>query len=128
MTGNCRTLRNLEDEPGWVEISPEDAEKLGITHGEIVRVSSKRGKVLTRASVTERVKKGAVYMTYQWWIGACNELTISKLDPSSSTPEYKYCACKVEKLKDQKAAWDEISRQYDEIRAKMRIEKKGAAA
>jgi formate dehydrogenase major subunit len=122
MTGNCRTLRNLEDEPGWVEMSPEDAEKLGITHGEIVRVSSKRGKVLTRASVTDRVKRGAVYMTYQWWIGACNELTISRLDPSSSTPEYKYCACKVEKLNDQQGAWEEVRRQYKDIRTKMRIE------
>jgi formate dehydrogenase major subunit len=63
-------------------------------------------------------------MTYQWWIGACNELTISRLDPSSSTPEYKYCACKVEKLKDQKAAWDEVARQYQDIRTKMHIETK----
>jgi formate dehydrogenase major subunit len=122
MTGNCRMLRNLEDEPGWVEINPIDAENRGIGHGEIVRVSSKRGSVLTRANVTERVKKGAVYMTYQWWIGACNELTISSLDPSSSTPEYKYCACKVEKLPDQKQAWEEVARQYEDLRRLMRID------
>ncbi|MDR0526052.1 MAG: formate dehydrogenase subunit alpha [Spirochaetaceae bacterium] len=128
MTGNCRALRNLEDEPGWVEISPEDAETLKIASGELVRISSKRGTCITRANVTERVKKGAVYMTYQWWIGACNELTISRLDPSSSTPEYKYCACKVEKLRDQKAAWDDVNRQYEDIRAKMRIEKERALA
>jgi formate dehydrogenase major subunit len=128
MTGNCRTLRNLEDEPGWVQISPRDAESLGITHGEIVRISNSRGSVLTRANVTDRVKKGAVYMTYQWWVGACNELTLGNLDPISKTPEYKYCACKVERLKDQKAAWDEVKRQYEELKTQMLIEKKEAAA
>jgi formate dehydrogenase major subunit len=128
MTGNCRMLRNLEDEPGWVEISPEDAERLNLETGEIVRVSSKRGACLTRANVTERVKTGAVYMTYQWWVGACNELTISRLDPSSSTPEYKYCACKVEKLPDQKAARAEVARQYEAIRAKMGIEQERVLA
>jgi formate dehydrogenase major subunit len=124
MTGNCRTLRNLEDEPGWVQISPADAEALGVKHRELVRISSKRGSVLTRANVTERVKKGAVYMTYQWWIGACNELTNGVFDPISKTPEYKYCACKVEKIKDQAAAEDEVLRIYKEIRRNMRIEDK----
>jgi formate dehydrogenase major subunit len=124
MTGYCRVLRNLEDEPGWLVFSPSDAAPLGISHGEIVRVSNVRGSVLTRAKVTERVKRGAVYMTYQWWIGACNELTLGNLDPISKTPEYKYCACKVEKLKDQKAAWAEVERQYADIRDKMLVEKK----
>ena len=84
--------------------------------------------MLTRAKVTARVKKGAVYMTYQWWVGACNELTLGNLDPISKTPEYKYCACKVEKLKDQKNAWDEVKRQYADIREKMRVEKKEVVA
>jgi formate dehydrogenase major subunit len=122
MTGNCRTLRNLEDEPGWVQISPRDAGKLEIKHGELVRVSSKRGSVITRANVTDRVKKGAVYMTYQWWIGAVNELTIAELDPISKTPEYKYCACRVEKLWDQKAAWDTVNKLLADLRGAMRID------
>ncbi|MDR0527360.1 MAG: formate dehydrogenase subunit alpha, partial [Spirochaetaceae bacterium] len=121
-------LRNLEDEPGWLQISPRDAEALGIKHGEIVRVSNTRGSVLTRANITGRVKKGAVYMTYQWWIGACNELTLGNLDPISKTPEYKYCACRVERLKDQKAAWEDVKRQYEEIKAQMLIEKKAVPA
>jgi len=128
MTGNCRTLRNLEDEPGWVEMSLEDAAHLNLTKGEIVKVSSKRGTCLTRCLPTERVKTGAVYMTYQWWIGACNELTISYLDPTSRTPEYKYCACKIEKLPDQKAAEQEVTRQYETIKTQMGITKEGALA
>jgi formate dehydrogenase major subunit len=130
MTGNCRTLRNLEDEPGWVQISPRDAGKLEIKHGELVRVSSKRGSVITRANVTERVKKGAVYMTYQWWIGAVNELTIGELDPISKTPEYKYCACRVEKLWDQKAAWETVNQLLADLRDNMliNVEREGVKA
>jgi formate dehydrogenase major subunit len=127
MTGNCRMLRGLEDEPGRLEISPADAARLNVRQGEIVRVSSKRGEVLTRADLTERVKQGAVYMTYQWWIGACNELTISRLDPASRTPEYKYCACKVEKLADQGGAEREVRRMYTELRKQMGIAVKESA-
>ncbi len=128
MSGNCRTLRNLEDEPGWIQMNPADCEELGIKHGELVKVLSKRGYCITRCLPTDRVKKGATYMTYQWWIGACNELTIGNLDPVSKTPEYKYCACRVEKIKDQAWAEKHVLDEYEQIRANMGIVKKGAAA
>jgi anaerobic selenocysteine-containing dehydrogenase len=38
-------------------------------------------------------------MTYQWWIGACNELTQDNLDPISKTPETKYCAVELTPLR-----------------------------
>jgi formate dehydrogenase major subunit len=100
MTGNCRTLRNLEDEPGWVEMSPADCKNLGVKDGDLVKIASKRGNVISRCRNAERVKTGAVYMTCQWRIGACNELTLSCLDPVSRTLEYKYCAARVEKIED----------------------------
>lgn len=60
-------------------------------------------------------------MTYQWWIGACNELTNDSLDPISKTPEFKYCAIKVERIEDQKSAEEYIITEYENIRKKMRI-------
>jgi formate dehydrogenase major subunit len=128
MSGNCRMLRNLEDEPGWVEMSPDDCAALNLTEGEIVKILSRRGYAYTRCKPTERVKAGAVYMTYQWWIGACNELTISSLDPASRTPEYKYCACRIEKLPDQRWAREEVARRYADIRKRMHIGKEEALA
>ena len=116
MTGNCRLLRSLADEPGFIQMNPDDCEALGIKDGELVRVFSPRGQTITRALPTERVSKGATYMTYQWWVGACNELTNAKLDPKSHTPEFKYCACRVEKIDDQKAAEQEVVERYKEIR------------
>ena len=121
MTGNCRTLSQLEDEPGYLQINYKDAQKLGIIDNEIIKVSSRRGSVLTRALVTDRVQQGATYMTYQWWVGACNELTISSLDPISKTPEYKYCAVKIEKIEDQNYAEECVKNTYKNLKIKMGI-------
>ncbi len=70
-----------------MQIHPEDASYLGVIDQALIWISSRRGKVIARASVTERANRGAVYMTYQWWIGACNELTVDHVDPVSKTPE-----------------------------------------
>ncbi len=123
MSGNCRALKELADEPGYIQMSIEDSEKLGIEEDELVRVSSRRGSVITRACVTDRVKEGSTFMTYQWWIGSCNELTIDSLDPISKTPEFKYCAIKVEKIQDQEKAENYIKEEYNRIRKNMRVVK-----
>lgn len=119
MTGNCKELANLADEPGYVTINPEDAAGLGIKDQELVWVASRRGKVMARAAVTDRTNKGAVYMTYQWWIGACNELTVHHVDPISKTPEYKFSAVRVEAIADQ--IWAEIwvTREYSGLKERL---------
>jgi formate dehydrogenase, alpha subunit, archaeal-type len=119
MTGNCRALQQLADEPGYIQMNTEDGKGLKIRDQELVRISSRRGSVVARALLTDRVKKGATYMTYQWWIGACNELTLDNLDPISKTPEYKYCAVKVEKIEDQEWAEQYVRDEYAKIRKQM---------
>ncbi|MEA5097981.1 MAG: formate dehydrogenase subunit alpha [Burkholderiaceae bacterium] len=120
MTGNCTALQTLADEPGFVQINPDDAQALGVKDQQLVWVSSRRGKVISRAAVNERTNLGAVYMTYQWWIGACNELTIDHLDPISRTPEYKYSAVKIERIDDQPAAEKYVQDTYSEMKSGMR--------
>jgi formate dehydrogenase major subunit len=120
MTGNCAALQTLADEPGYVQIHSADASKYGIEDEQLLWISSRRGKVMTRALVTDRVNQGVVYMTYQWWVGACNELTIDYCDPIAKTPEYKYCAVKVEAINDQSWAESNLQEQYSEIKAKLR--------
>ena len=119
MTGNCWGLAKLADEPGFLQIHPTDADKLGIADEELVQVTTRRGSVVTRALLTDRVGAGVVYMTYQWWLGACNELTIHVVDPISKTPEYKYCAVKVEAIKDQEKAEADLTAAYNELKRKM---------
>ncbi|VEA67758.1 Formate dehydrogenase H [Serratia plymuthica] len=120
MTGNCAALQTLADEPGFVQINPQDAAALGIGDQQLVWVASRRGKVISRANYNERINLGAVYMTYQWWIGACNELTQENLDPISKTPETKYCAVKLEAIGDQKWAENYASQSYSDMKARLR--------
>lgn len=119
MTGNCHALSAQADEPGRVQINLEDARSLGISQGELVWIVSRRGRVISRAEIGERTNQGAIYMTYQWWIGACNELTIDSLDPIAKTPEFKYCAVRVEKIED--AAWAEqyVAESYQQMKARL---------
>ncbi|QQK72996.1 formate dehydrogenase subunit alpha [Pectobacterium versatile] len=120
MTGNCAALQALADEPGCVQMNPEDANQLGIKDKELVWVSSRRGKVISRADVSERINRGTIYMTYQWWIGACNELTQDNLDPISKTPETKYCAAKVDVIDDQRWAENFVINSYSDMKARLR--------
>ncbi len=120
MTGNCTALQTLADEPGYVQMNTQDAKALGIKDDELVWVSSRRGKVISRAQVSDRTNKGAVYMTYQWWIGACNELTLDHLDPISRTPEYKHAAVKVEKIDDQQGAEAHAATAYAAMKTALR--------
>lgn len=117
MTGNCSALATLADEPGYVQMNPADAAAFGIKDQQLIWISSRRGKVISRASCNERINKGVVYMTYQWWIGACNELTIEHVDPISNTPEFKYCAVKVEVIDDQAWAENYVQTEYSEMKA-----------
>jgi formate dehydrogenase major subunit len=50
-----------------------------------------------------------------------NELTVPYLDPQSKTPEYKYCAIRVERIPDQVWAAAEVAKIYEQIRRAMKI-------
>ncbi|EIY2360983.1 formate dehydrogenase subunit alpha, partial [Klebsiella pneumoniae] len=69
---------------------------------------------------SDRINPGAVYMTYQWWVGACNELTQDNLDPISKTPETKYCAVKVEAIADQQWAEHYAWTAYSDMKARLK--------
>ena len=82
----------------FIEINTEDANALGIADREMVAVSSRRGKIQTRAIVSDKTRPGEVWMPFHYVEGGANWLTNDALDSISSTPEYKVCAVKVEKL------------------------------
>lgn len=119
MTGNCRELADLADEPGYAHISPKEAEARGIKHNDLIWAYSRRGKIITRAFVDDRVNDGAVYMTYQWWIGKCNDLALHHVDTRSHTPEDKYSACQVERIDDQVWAEEHCMELYMELKERL---------
>jgi formate dehydrogenase alpha subunit len=80
-----------------VEISPEDAARLRLSDGTSVRVVSRRGEMVARAAVTERVAGGIVFGNFHFpGLANVNNLTIRALDPIAKIPEYKVCAVRIE--------------------------------
>jgi len=95
-----RRSEKLEQEvpEGYVEISPEDAVRLGLGKSEPVRVISRRGEIETKAWITRRVPPGTVFIPFHFAEAAANVLTNPALDPVAKIPEYKVAAVRVEKV------------------------------
>jgi formate dehydrogenase major subunit len=82
-----------------LDISPEDAESLAITEGEIVRVSSRRGTIDAPARVDRGLRPGLVFMTFHFPDEVdVNQLTIDATDPKSGTAEFKAAAVRIDKI------------------------------
>ncbi len=96
MTRHSNTLDTIRPHE-LAEIHPREAKELGIEENEIVRVTSRRGSILTHVTITDKVKPGMVFMTFHYKESPVNELTNSAADPVTLTAEYKVCAIKVEK-------------------------------
>jgi len=79
-----------------VEINPQDADRLGIFDGQMVKVTSRRGELQAKAKLTERSAAGAIFMNFHFHEAAVNLLTNPVLDPIGKIPEYKVCAVRVE--------------------------------
>ncbi len=88
---------NREIEEAYVEIHPADAAALGIHEGGRIRVTSKRGSIVTTARITDRVAKGSIFAPFHFTEARANILTNPVLDPACKTPEYKVCAVRIEK-------------------------------
>jgi formate dehydrogenase major subunit len=87
-----------------LDISPEDARRYGVTEGEIVRVSSRRGSVEAPIHLDADLKPGLVFMTFHFPDQVdTNILTINATDPKSGTAEFKAAAVRIDKL-DEAAA------------------------
>jgi formate dehydrogenase major subunit len=83
-----------------LDISPEDADRLGLMDGDSVRVSSRRGTVVAPARIDRSLRAGLVFMTFHFQDEVkVNLLTIDATDPKSGTAEFKACAVKVEPVR-----------------------------
>jgi len=79
-----------------VELNPADAAKFGISDGQMVKVTSRRGSVKAKTRVTEKSPQGTIFMNFHFAEAAVNLLTNPVLDPIGKIPEYKVCAVKLE--------------------------------
>ncbi|PSQ17068.1 formate dehydrogenase subunit alpha [Halobacteriales archaeon QS_8_69_26] len=79
----------------FVEVHPATAAEVGVEDGEYVRVESRRGSIVVRAEVTDRVSEGDVFVPMHFATGAANRLTQGEFDPTSGIPEYKVTSVRV---------------------------------
>ena len=95
-TGRCEGLNDILGEE-TADISYADAGSLGISDGEMIKVSSRRGEVLVKANVTHEVPRGMVWMAFHFRDACANWLTNPAFDPITLTAEYKACAVRIDK-------------------------------
>jgi formate dehydrogenase major subunit len=97
MTRRSRLLDALV-RAGHVELHPDDAARHGVADGDMVAVATRRGRIETRAMVTDRVARGSIFVPFHFAEGAANVLTNDALDPVAKIPELKVCAARLESL------------------------------
>lgn len=96
MTGRTPGLMEKEGH-SFIEINDEDAARLGFANGDRVKVSSRRGELITTARVGDKVSPGETWMPFHFPDGNANILTNAALDKYARIPEYKVCAVRIEK-------------------------------
>jgi formate dehydrogenase major subunit len=95
MTRRSHALSTIEPE-AFVEVHPDDGAKLGVTDGDYLSVSSRRGAIRLKARLSRACQPGSVFIPFHFREAAANTLTTDKLDPDGKIPEFKFCAVKVE--------------------------------
>ncbi len=83
----------------YVELSRGDASELGISDGDFVTLTSRRGKVTLPARIDHlgRPPMGSVFVPFFDEGRLINQLTLDAMDNISKEPDFKKCAVKVEK-------------------------------
>jgi formate dehydrogenase alpha subunit len=94
MTRRARNLVAMYPE-ALIEINPKDAKYSAIDDGALMKIASRRGEIIAKAQVTDRVEPGLIFATFHFPDSAANFLTNPALDPQAKIPEYKVCAVKV---------------------------------
>lgn len=111
--GGSMTRNSALDElypEALIDIHPADAARLGISNRSPVRVTSRRGSIVLRASVTQKTTIGVVFIPFHFHEAAANLLTIDALDPLAKIPEYKSCAVRVLQAREEELKNPEATR------------------
>ena len=103
-TGKSPALAARTREP-LLEVNLRDAQRAGILDGDFVEITSRRGKAVAQARISETIRQGTCFLPFHWgrqwgFYKAANNLTLSARDPRSKQPELKACAVRIRPLAD----------------------------
>ncbi|MFI6868079.1 molybdopterin-dependent oxidoreductase [Nocardia sp. NPDC050406] len=101
-TGKIAKLTKLNGKP-FVEVHPEDAERLGARDGDQLEIASRRGRAVLPARISDRTRPGSCFAPFHWndeqgEYLTINAVTSDAVDPASLQPEFKACAVRLRKV------------------------------
>ena len=95
-TRRIAELAEINPEP-LAEVHPTTARRHGLSDGDPVCLSTRRGRVEFRLKVTRGIREDTVFVPFHWGgRQAANRLTNPALDPTSRMPEFKVCAVRID--------------------------------
>ncbi len=102
-TGRVHKLQEHAPEP-FAEIHPIDATARGLVDGDLLELRNPRGTVQVRATVTDTIRPGVVFLPMHWGrklaglAGRTNNLANPSFDPVSKEPDLKFAAVEARKV------------------------------
>jgi assimilatory nitrate reductase catalytic subunit len=92
-TGHVQRLMTHQDEP-FLDIHPDDAGKVGVEDGGLVRIETAHGNATLRARLSASQRRGEVFAPMHWTdqfsaAGPINRLVTAARDPFSGQPDLK---------------------------------------
>ncbi|WP_121627193.1 molybdopterin oxidoreductase family protein [Poseidonibacter antarcticus] len=90
-----KTLLRFKD-LDFCEIHPKNAKNLNIKDGDIIKISSIRGEINSKAQLTDRIRIDTIFVPIS--NREVNYLTSDLLDKDSLQPDYNHSAVKIEKV------------------------------
>jgi assimilatory nitrate reductase catalytic subunit len=96
-TRRVPTLRDASPRP-FVEIHPSMARTYGVSEGDAVTLTTRRGSASLNARLTPSIRMDTLFVPFHFaGKGRANLLTNPALDPVSRMPEFKVCAVRIKK-------------------------------
>jgi formate dehydrogenase alpha subunit len=97
MTGRVEELNKKAPE-SYIEMNKATVERLGFNDGDEVRVTSRRGSIVTTLKSTDIIEEDILFMPFHYSDAKVNYLTNPEVDPLAKIPELKVAAVRVEKV------------------------------
>ncbi|WP_115787644.1 formate dehydrogenase subunit alpha [Arthrobacter silvisoli] len=75
-----------------LDLAPQDAAAMRITTGDLIQVTSRRGRTVLPANITDDIQPGQLFTAIHFPDAAVNSLTSQHEDEATGCPEYKITA------------------------------------
>ncbi|MBY8855539.1 molybdopterin-dependent oxidoreductase [Nocardia sp. CA2R105] len=107
-TGKVAKLTKLNGKP-FVEVHPEDAERMGVRPEDQLEITSRRGRAVLPVQISDRVRPGNCFAPFHWndeqgEYLTVNAVTNDAVDDASLQPEFKACAVSLRRIAAEPAA------------------------